>query len=95
MFETRKKLITSAPSLQACREFPSVNAFLSACDFWLWGHLKHLVYQTEPPQNIEELKCKIRSAFQAITDDQRLRAIAEFDRRVRLCFDRRGAYVEI
>ena len=74
--------------------WPARSPDLTACDFWLWGHLKHLVYQTEP-QNVEDLKSKICSAFQAITDDQRLRAIAEFDRRVRLCFERRGAYVEV
>ena len=73
--------------------WPARSPDLTACDDWLLGHLKHLVYQTEP-QNFEDLKRKICDAFQGITDDQRLRAIADFDRRVRLFLERKGDYVE-
>ena len=73
--------------------WPARSPDLTACDYWLWGHLKHLVYQSQP-ESIDELKEKIRGAFQAITDDQRLSAIGDFNRRIRLCLQRNGGHVE-
>ena len=73
--------------------WPPRSPDLTACDFWLWGHLKHLVYQTHP-ENIEDLKEQIRSAFQVITEEQRLSAIGDFERRVRLCLQKQGKHIE-
>ena len=75
--------------------WPPRSPDLTACDYWLWGHVKQIihVYQ-EQPENISDLKEKILSAFHSIRDDQRLRAIGDFDRRIRLCLQRMGGHVE-
>lgn len=67
---------------------------LTACDHCLWDHPKHIISQTEH-DNVENFKVKIRWAFQAINNDQRLGAIEDFDRRVRLCFERSSGHNEI
>ena len=64
--------------------WPARSPDLTACDYWLWGHLKQLVYRRQP-ENMEDLKIRIRAAFAEVTADVRQRAIAEFERRLRLC----------
>ena len=73
--------------------WPPRSPDLTASDFWLWGHLKYLVYQTQPV-NIDDLKEKIRRAFEVITEEQRLNAIGDFERRVRLCLQNQGRHIE-
>lgn len=73
--------------------WPPRSPDLTASDFWLWGHLKYLVYQTQPV-NIDDLKEKIRRAFEVITEEQRLSAIGDFKRRVRLCLQNQGRHIE-
>lgn len=73
--------------------WPARSPDLTACDYWLWGHLKQLVYRRQP-DSLEELKISIRAAFAEVTNDVRQRAIAEFDRRVRLCAEKNGDHIE-
>ena len=74
--------------------WPPRSPDLTPCDFWLWGDMKRLVYRGEQPSSIDELKLRIRDAFDEISVDVRQSAIAEFDRRVRLCFQRNGDHIE-
>ena len=48
--------------------WPPRSPDLTVCDFWLWGHVKQIVYRQNRPENIGELKERIRE----ITDEQRL-----------------------
>ena len=43
---------------------------------------------------MEDLKIRIRAAFAEVTADVRQRAIAEFERRLRLCVENNGDHVE-
>lgn len=45
-------------SLKSPFEWPARSPDLSACDFWLWGYLKHVCYLT-PPKNAEDLLNRI------------------------------------
>ena len=73
--------------------WPARSPDLTACDYWLWGHLKQLVYRRQP-DSLEELKISIRAAFAEVTNDVRQRAIAEFDRHVRLCAEKNDNHIE-
>ena len=46
---------------------PSLN--LSACDFFLWGYVKGLVFVPLLPANIEEMKRRITAALETVTED--------------------------
>lgn len=49
-------------------EWPARSPDLSPCDFFLWGHLKNLVYR-EHPSTVEELRNKIAEACVEITQE--------------------------
>jgi hypothetical protein len=41
---------------------------MTPCDFFLWGYLKDRVYVPSLPQNLEELKRRIREATTTVTE---------------------------
>ena len=43
--------------------------FLYDLRFFLWGYVKRLVYATPLPANLEELKHRITTAQQTVTQD--------------------------
>ena len=48
-------------------DWPARSPDLTPCDYFLWGHVKDLVYR-EPPRTISELKPKIRPAIAMINE---------------------------
>ncbi|KAJ8950802.1 hypothetical protein NQ318_012664 [Aromia moschata] len=48
--------------------WPARSPDLTPCDFYLWGHMKQLVY-SEPVNSIEELTARIRVAAETIRED--------------------------
>ena len=63
--------------------------------FFLWGHLKDIVYR-ECPQTVQELKDLIVDSIQMIDQDKALcrRVIGHFQRRLNVCEERGGRHLE-
>ena len=76
-------------------EWPARSPDLNPCDFFLWGHLKDLVYQTEVP-DVEELRRRIIHGCQTIRETpgifQRVRE--SFVRRANVCLNAGGEHFE-
>ncbi|KAJ8950562.1 hypothetical protein NQ318_015695 [Aromia moschata] len=71
--------------------WPARSPDLTPCDFYLWGHMKQLVY-SEPVNSIEELTARIRVAAETIREDPTVfgRVRASLERRARDCIDNNG-----
>ncbi|CAG4953734.1 unnamed protein product [Colias eurytheme] len=67
---------------------------LTPCDFYIWGHMKQLVYNT-PVTSPEELRERILTAAQNIKNTVSTRVtITEVRRRLRACIRNRGRQFE-
>ena len=66
---------------------------LNPPDFYLWGYLKDNVYQNNP-QTIGELKATITAKIREIPNEECVRVIDNFARRMQVCLQRRGAHLE-
>jgi hypothetical protein len=67
-------------------EWPPRSPDLTPLDFFLWGHLKTIVY-ADPSINLQNLKDKITATCNQLTDEQITAATnKEFMRRVEACF---------
>ncbi|KAL4118985.1 hypothetical protein QTP88_011863 [Uroleucon formosanum] len=53
----------------AIHPWPPRSPDLTVCDFFLWGYVKEKVYAPPLLTNLEELKIKIKDAFNAMTPD--------------------------
>ncbi|KAK7101965.1 hypothetical protein V1264_020263 [Littorina saxatilis] len=62
-------------------------------DFYLWGFLKDNVYRNNP-QTITELKRAITTTIRGISQQECVRVIDNFARRVQVCMQRRGGHLE-
>lgn len=74
-------------------QWPARSPDLTPCDFWLWGHMKSLIYQTQPA-NLDELKRRIFECVSDITPETRMKALHEFATRLKKCVDNRGKHIE-
>ena len=80
-----------------CRGFknlPPHSPDATPCDFFLWGYVKDQVYVPPLPASIPEMKVRIRTAIETITDDMLQRVLNEIDYRVDVCRIRKGAHIE-
>jgi hypothetical protein len=66
--------------------WPPRSPDLTTCDFFLWGHLKSTVYETNP-HTIQELKDNISHAVAAIDITILYRVYLNMIRRAQLCID--------
>ena len=68
---------------------------LNPLDFFLWGHLKDVVYR-DVPLSLQELKESITQQIHRIHNDKDLcnRVILNFLKRIRLCLQRDGGHLE-
>lgn len=67
---------------------------LTPCDFYIWGHMKQLVYST-PVTTAEELRERILTAAQHVKNNFSTRVtISEVRRRLRACIRNRGRQFE-
>lgn len=73
--------------------WPARSPDLTPCDFWLWGHMKSIVYRTQPA-NLAELKDRIRQSVNEITTETRVKALQEFATRLQKCADSGGKHIE-
>jgi hypothetical protein len=68
---------------------------LNLCDFFLWGHLKQIVYET-PVNTIEELTVRVNNAAESNrrNSDMLVRTQVSMARRAQACIDNGGRHFE-
>ena len=74
-------------------EWAAHSPDLNPPDFFLWGYLKDNIYENNP-QTIPELKRAITTKIRVIAVDECVRVIDNFARRLQMCLQRCGAYLE-
>jgi len=75
-------------------QWPPRSPDLTPLDYFLWGHLKTVVY-ANPPTCLIDLKNKIIAACNQITKDQIISAInRKFLIRIECCLQHHGAQLE-
>lgn len=72
--------------------WPARSPDLSVPDFFLWGYLKSLVYNTLP-RTIEELKRRIEDEIVRIDEDMLRRVMGDFTRRLGECIENEGGHL--
>jgi hypothetical protein len=65
---------------------------LSVCDYFLWGHLKSVVYQTRPT-NLAQLKTRIEENIANIPENTLRRAMQNLQNRLTECVQRYGQHL--
>lgn len=73
--------------------WPPYSPDLSPLDFFVWGHIKDLVYK-DRPKSISELKKKIKDVFDSIPIEACENAISNFEKRARLLIHKEGMHIE-
>lgn len=74
-------------------EWPARSPDLSKLDFYLWGRIKDIVYQTRPNTK-DELKQRIRDAIANITPEELWKVTNSLVHRAHLCIDNDGKQFE-
>ena len=74
-------------------EWPPRSPDLSPLDFYLWGHLKFMVYQVKI-QDINHLKERITDAIRSIPSNVLMRVHQQWETRVNMCFENNGNHIE-
>ncbi|XP_030754949.1 uncharacterized protein LOC115881550 [Sitophilus oryzae] len=74
-------------------EWPPRSPDLTPLDFFLWGHLKNVVFKTKP-DNLEELKNRIRRECDNISRETISRVQEEFINRLGFCQAQEGFQFE-
>lgn len=73
--------------------WPARSPDLNICDYFLWGHIKQIVYRNDV-QNRDTTRTLIVDAFQSIPSDILQRATEDLPRRLNLCLQRHGGHFE-
>ena len=74
-------------------EWPPRSPDLSPLDFYLWRHLKFMVYQVKI-QDINHLKERITDAIRSIPSNVLMRVHQQWETRVNMCFENNGNHIE-
>lgn len=74
-------------------EWPARSPDLTPLDFFLWGHLKSVVYNNRP-RSLPELEATIEEECRKITDVQLLRVLAQWELRLTHCMMSEGHQFE-
>jgi len=75
-------------------QWPPRSPDITPLDYFLWGHLKTIVY-ADPPTSLINLKNKINAACIQLTEEQISRATnREFLRRAKACLNHNGEQFE-
>lgn len=75
-------------------EWPPRSPDLSACDFYLWGRLKGVVYKEPVPKTLAELRERIVQETAKITSEELERVFHNFLNRCQKCIDQEGGHFE-
>ena len=71
--------------------WPPYSPDLNPCDFYLWGFLKDFVFKTSV-SSIEEMKNKIISGCEQVSESTCKKVIDNFNFRVNYCATKRGKH---
>ena len=74
-------------------EWPARSPDLTPLDFFLWGHLKSVIYKTQP-LNLEDLKNRIRRECAEIPRNTFRKVRSEFSNRLYHCLATNGQHFE-
>lgn len=74
-------------------EWPARSPDLTPLDFFLWGYLKSKVYK-EKPQNLEDLKFKIRNEISQINENTISNVLEGFLNRLAYCQEVNGSHFQ-
>lgn len=72
--------------------WPPRSPDLTPCDFFLWGHLKDLVFRTMP-KTLPDLRQQIVTCSRQITQEMCQNACRSVTNRLRICVNKEGAQV--
>ena len=67
---------------------------LSACDFFLWGHLKSQVFEAPAPHTVQELKHQIQQEGKQIPVEMLQRVMGDVHKRLTKCLERNGGHLK-
>lgn len=76
-----------------CQNWPPRSPDLTPPDFFLWGYIKEIVYST-PPTTQQDMKIRIRDAFESVTPQMLSRVKNGFEKRIRKCLEMEGRHFE-
>ena len=79
-------------SLRGDLQWPARSPDLAPCDYFLWGHLKSIVYR-DRPNNLNHLKNNIRAAVANIPIEMLERVYTNFRKRLTQCIDNNGHHL--
>lgn len=79
-------------SLRSTQEWPARSCDLTPCDYFLWGHIKSLVYENKPT-TIPILKAEIERVINGIQPDVCERVIENFNDRIAQCHASLGGHM--
>ena len=74
-------------------EWPPRSPDLTPMDFYLWGHLKQLVY-AEKIRDVHHLQQRIMLCCSEIAPEVLLRVSADWIKRLELCIQQDGRHIE-
>lgn len=74
-------------------EWPPRSPDLTPPDFFLWGHLKSVVFKTQP-ESIEELRRRITEECRALSRETFENVRQEFENRLYYCLENNGNHFE-
>jgi len=78
----------------ALQFWPPRSPDLTSCDFFLWGFIKEAVYVPSLPTTLDDLKNRITTAVNSVTQDILLRVWNEFSYRLDATRAAGGAHIE-
>lgn len=75
--------------------WPARSPDLTPMDYYVWGHMKSLVYDVAPVPDIDELRRRIISAAEEIKNNLSTVVVkSELRKRMRICVRNRGGHFE-
>jgi hypothetical protein len=74
--------------------WPPRSPDLTACDFFMWSFVKDDVYVPPLPKTLPELRERINTAIENVTQDMLWRVWREWGYRLDICRATRGAHIE-
>lgn len=74
-------------------EWPPRSPDMTPLDFFLWGHLKSVVFKTKP-ESLQDLQDRVTEACRAITREQLENVHIETEHRLYFCQERDGRHFE-
>lgn len=74
-------------------EWPPRSPDLTPLDFFLWGHLKSVVFKTQP-DSIEDLQQRIIQECRAISPETFQKVREQFELRLYMCLEKNGNHFE-